>query len=155
MASALSVEHFGSRFKMAAYDHDPGATTATLCSPDGGTTIRYFDGKELRKFGVIAKPTVVGGGGLTKVEIVASATTAFSSVTVIKDSGTVAADALDDYVFLECTAEEVAHLAASGGVDLRYVAARLTNATETDEVAVVYIGEPIREYSGLTATTIA
>lgn len=155
MASALSVEYLGSRFKMAAYDHDPGATTAVLCSHDGGTTINYFDGKELRKFGVIAKPTVVAAGGLTTVEIVASATTAFSSVTVIKDSGVVAADALTDYVFLECTMEEVAHLGAAAGVELRYIAARLTNATATDEVAVFYIGEPIREYSGLTATTIA
>lgn len=155
MASALSTEYLGSRLKMTAYDHDPGATSATLCSPDGGTTIRYYDMKEYRKFAVLAKPTIVGGGGLTKVEIVASSTTAFSSVTVIKDSGTVAADALDDFVFLECTAEEIAHLVATAGVDLRYVAARLTNATGTDEVSVVYIGEPIREYSGLTATTIA
>lgn len=153
MASALSVEYFGSRLDIAAYDHDPGATTAVLCSPDGGTTIRYYDMRDYRKFAVVAKPTIVGGGGLTKVEIVASATTAFSSVTVIKDSDTVAADALDDFVFLECTAEEIAHLATSA--DLRYVAARLTNATATDEVAVFYIGEPIREVSGLTATTIA
>ncbi len=153
MASALSVEYLGSRLKMTAYDHDPGATSATLCSPDGGTTIRYYDMKEYRKFAVLAKPTIVGGNGITKVEIVASATTAFSSVTVIKDSGAIQADALDDFVFLECSAEEIAHLATS--VDLRYVAARLTNATGTDEVSVVYIGEPIREYSGLTATTIA
>lgn len=155
MASALSTEYLGSRLKIRSYDHDPGATSAVLCSPDGGTTIRYEDMKELRKFSVLAAPAIVGGNGVTKVEIVASATTAFSSVTVIKDSGAVQADALDDFVFLECTAEEIAHLGAAAGVELRYVAARLTNATGTDEVKVIYISQPVREYSGLTATTIA
>lgn len=151
MASAVASEKIGSGLKIRSFDHDPGATTAVLASPDGGTTIRYEDMRDLSVFGVLVKPNIVAAGGTTKVEIVASATTAFSSVVVIKDSGAVAADALDDNVFLECTDAEVVHL----GETLRYVAARITNATNTDEATVTYVGIPKRKYSGLTATSIA
>lgn len=152
MASAVSTERFFSRQSLAAYDHDPGATSAIVCSPDGGTTKRTLDLANYGGFAVIAKPTVVGGGGLTKLEIIASASSDMSSPVVVKDSGTVAADALDDFVALECDAAEVKHL----GSTLRYVAARLTMATGTDEAAVVYIGtEPRYARTGLTATTIS
>lgn len=152
MASALSTEYLGSRLKVANYDHDPGATTAVLCSADGGTTINYFDMKEYLAFGVQARPLIVGGDGLTKLEIVASDAVTFTNVVVIKDSGTVAGNSINDTVWLECTAEELAHLATT--YSLRYVAARLTQATNTDEANVTYIGVPVREYSGLTATVI-
>lgn len=152
MASAVSSEYIGSRIKMVSYDHDPGGTSATLAGPDGGTTKRYVDMKEAYHFGVLVLPAVIGGNGITKVEIVASAATTFSSVTVIKDSGAIQADHLDDYVFLECNVEEIKHL----GSTLRYVAARITNATGTDEDKVVYItmGRHF-ETTGMTATTIA
>lgn len=150
MASAVSTQKIASELYVRSWDHDPGATSAIIASPDGGTTKRYMDLKDYSHVMVVAKPTVVGGGGTTKLEIVASATTDFASVTVVKDSGTVAADALDDQVVQECSAEEVVHL----GDTLRYVAARLTNATNTDEVAVTYIGIPRRPAANTTATTI-
>lgn len=153
MASAVSTEYFGSRLYVNSYDHDPGGTTAILASPDGGTTIRYLDMKDYEHFAVQVRPTIAAGG-ITKVEIVASAAVAFSSVTVVKDSGTIDADSLNDTVFLECSAEEIAQLASDGGVALRYVAARITNETGTDEANVTYIAEPKRAYSGLTATSI-
>lgn len=154
MASAVATEHFGSRVFLKDYDHDPGATTAVLASPDGGTTIRYLDMKDYEHFAVMARPTIVGGSGLTKLEIVACADTAFSTVTVVKDSGTVAADSTNDVVFEECSAEEIAQLATDGAVALRYVAARLTQATNTDEANVTYLAHPKRAYAGMTATTI-
>lgn len=150
MASSVSSEKIGSSLYIKSYDHDPGATTAILASPDGGTTIRYLDMQDYEYAAVVAKPNIAGGD-LTKVELVASATTAFSSVTVVKDSGTIAAGSLDDNVFLECTASEIVHL----GSTLRYLAARLTNATGTDEVTVTYIAIPKRAYTGLTASSIA
>lgn len=150
MASAISTQKIGSRIYAHSYDHDPGATTAVLASPDGGTTIRYLDIGAYDTVGVLAKPNIVGGSGLTKVEIVASATKDFSTVVVVKDSGTVAGDALEDNVFLECSAEEVKVL----GDTLRYVAARLTMATNTDEATVTYIALPKRQYADITATAI-
>jgi hypothetical protein len=154
MASQNATEWFGSRFYINSYDHDPGATTAVLASPDGGTTIRYLDMRDYERVAVQVRPTIVAAGGVTKVEIVASSGVAFSSVTVIKDSGTVAADSLNDTVFLELDASEVAQAASDAGVALRYVAARLTNATATDEANVTYIALPKRQVTGLTATTI-
>lgn len=151
MPSAIDSQKLGSTLFVKSYDHDPGATSATLAGPDGGTTIRYVDMGAYENLMVVVKPNVVGGGGLTKLELVASATAAFSSVTVVKDSGTVAGDALDDNVVLECTAQELTQL----GESLRYVAARLTMATGTDEATVTYIAAGGREYNNLTATAIA
>jgi hypothetical protein len=144
-----------SKLKVAVYDHDPGSTDAKLAGPDGGTTIRYFDMRDYSHFMALVMVTIVAAGGTTKVEIVASATTAFSAVTVIKDSGTVAADAVGDYVVLECSAEEIAQEGADAGVELRYVAVRTTQATNTDEGVVVYVATPRHAYSGLTANAIA
>ncbi len=154
MASPQASQKIGAELFVKSYDHDPGATTAILCSPDGGTTIRYLDMRDYGHFMVDAKPTIVAAGGLTKLEIVASADVAFTTVTVMKDSGTVAADALDDNVVLEVSAEELAQEGADGAVVLRYVAARLTNATNTDEVSVTYIGMPKYPRRDLTITAI-
>lgn len=150
MASAVASEKLGSRIYVKSYDNDPGATAATYAGPDGGTTIRYLDMKDYEVIGVMVKPNIVGGTGVTKVELYASATTSFSSATNIKDSGTVAGDALDDNIWLECTAEELAQL----GSTLRYVAAKVTHGTNTDESTVTYVGIPRRGYTGLTATAI-
>lgn len=150
MASAVASEKIGSGLYVHSYDNDPGATSATLASPDGGTTIRYLDLKDYSVVAALVKPNIVGGTGVTKVELVASATTSFASVTVVKDSGSVAGDSLEDNVFLECTDAEVIQL----GATLRYVAARVTHGTNTDESTVTYIGIPKRAYTGLTATAI-
>jgi hypothetical protein len=150
MPSAVSTEKIGSRIFVKSYDHDPGATTAIVVSPDGGTTKRTADMGLYERFAVLAKPTVVGAGGLTKLEIIASAAADMSNPVVVKDSGTVAGDALDDNVFAECTAAEVKTL----GDTLRYVAGRLTMATATDEASVTYIGWPRNAKTGLTATVI-
>ncbi len=149
MASAVSSEKIGSGLFVQSYDHDPGGTTAILAGPDGGTTIRYLDMKDYSVVGMQVRPTIITTS-LTKLEIVASATTSFSSVVVVKDSGAVLADSLNDTVFLECTAAEVVQL----GATLRYVAARITTTTATDEANVTYIGIPVREFSGQTATLI-
>ena len=150
MASAVATEHIGSRIYLHSYDNDPGATTAVLAGPDGGTTIRTMDMQAYEYVGCLVKPNIVGGTGVTKVELVASAVAAMTSVTVVKDSGAVAGDSLEDNVFLECTAAEVAQL----GATLRYVAARVTHGTNTDESTVTYVGIPKAAYSGLTATAI-
>lgn len=151
MASLVtSQSYFGDKLFVNSYDHDPGATTAVLASPDGGTTIRYVDLALYSRFAASARPTVVAAGGLTKLEIVASATADFAAVTVVKDSGTIAGDSLNDVAFLECSAEEVQGL----GSTLRYVAARLTMATNTDEANVTYIALPRFPRAGLTATVI-
>lgn len=159
-ASAVASEKIGARIPLKSFDHDPGATTAVICSPDGGTTKRAWDlgALGLEAFGVEVRPTVIGGGGggVVKVEIVAADDAAMSThLTVVKDSGTVAADALNDVVFLEALASEVRQLSEELGYALRYVAARITCGHAGDEANVLYVGlNPRFSYSGLTATSI-
>lgn len=149
MASAVATEKLFATHKIAMYDHDPGATTAVIVSGDAGTTKRYVDGRDAENFAVIAMTTI---GDMSKLEIVASSDAAFTSPVVVKDSGAVVADAVGDYVALECTMAEVAPL----GADLRYLAGRITMDTATDEAAVTYIQTGLRfAKSGQTATTIA
>ena len=91
MASAVATEKIGSQLFIQSYDHDPGATTAILGSPDGGTTIRYLDMKDYTSVGVQVRPTIITTS-LTRVELVASATTATprQSATDIVPSGSLA-----------------------------------------------------------------
>jgi hypothetical protein len=157
MASAVAEQHICSKYLFQVWDHDPGTTNAIVATPDGGTTDRYVDMRDYERFAAIALATVVAAGGLTKLEIVASSDTAGADLTVIKDSGTIAADsALNDWAILECSADELAQAGAASSLNLRYVAARLTNATNTDECVVIYFGISNRPHLDLTpATTIA
>ncbi|HOK46108.1 MAG TPA: hypothetical protein PLK67_09265 [Bryobacteraceae bacterium] len=156
MVSSVATDKMACRQKLQMFDHDPGATSAKLCSPDGGTTINYLDMREYTSLLVAAMLTVPGtGGSITKVEIVASADAAFTSPVVIKDSGAVAADATGDYVVAECTAEEIAQAGTDNGVDLRYAAARITMSANDAEACVAYLANPRYPQDGLTATTIA
>lgn len=149
MASAVGTEKIFANAKIAMYDHDPGATTAIIVSGDGGTTKRYVDGRDAENFAVVAMTTI---GDMSKLEIIAASDVAFTSPVVVKDSGAVVADAVGDYVALECTMAEVAPL----GTNLRYLAGRLTMDTATDEAVVTYIQTGLRfAKTGQTATTIA
>jgi hypothetical protein len=155
MASAVSSQHIRSNYLFQVWDHDPGGTTATVVTD--GTTSRYVDGKDLTHFGVIAIQTVIGSSsGITKLEIIAAEDTSGTNATVIKDSGTVDADALCDWLMEECSMAEVAHLSAAAGLNLRYMAGRLTSSNAGDEAVVVYFGVPTRAYKDRTpATTIS
>jgi hypothetical protein len=43
MASEIATQHLFANQKLKLYDQDPGATTAIVLSPDGGTTLRVAD----------------------------------------------------------------------------------------------------------------
>lgn len=157
MASAVATQHIRSKWQIQMWDHDPGATTAVIVSADGGTTPRVVDCSVVRKFGVAAAISVLGtGGAITKLEIIASAASTMSSEEVIKDSGTVDADAVGDWLMEECTMEEVAHIASTSGKRLRYLAGRITMDAADAEAVAVYLIEPDAPRLDLTpATTIA
>lgn len=158
MASPTSTNYFNSNLLVQMWDHDPGGTSATLVSPDGGTTVRSVDMRDYSWFAVAAMSSTLTGNGITKLELVAAENAALSTnLTVIKDSGTVAADAVGDWVFVECNAAEVAQEGEDGSVAaLRYVGGRITCQNAADEAVVVFIGCPKRPRLNLTpATTIA
>lgn len=157
MASAVASQKLRSMLQVEVWDHDPNSASAIVTTPDGGTTDRYMDMRDLEVFGAIAIQTVIGSSsGITKLEIVAAEDTSGTNIQVLKDSGTVDADALADWLMEEVTAEEVAQLADSSGYDLRYVAARVTQSNSGDEAIVVYVGKSKRPHLNLTpATTIS
>ena len=57
-------------------------------------------------------------------------------------------------VWLEWTADEVSQAGAASGLLLRYITVEITNATNTDEDNLTFVGVPRAPRSGLTATLI-
>ena len=156
MASQLAVDKIACNTLIQMWDHDPDTTAATGVTPDGGTTERWVDIRDYTDFSVALMATIMGGNGPTLLEIIASEAEddGDASVTIIKTSGTIAADAMGDWAFLECTAEEIAHLASSYA--LRYVTARVTCHHSGDEAVAVFMATAKRPHDAVTAaTTIA
>lgn len=154
MASVQTSEHFGSRNAFTLYDHDPGGTSATVVSPDGGTTKRYVDLRDYGGFVVIAMPTVITGG-VTTVAIVAAEDTDGTGVqTICTVGGSLDADALGDFIMAECTAEQIAAVGAAAGKNLRYVSANITCSNSADECLVAFIRRSAeRATTGLTPSS--
>ena len=150
MASAVATDKFLCNYNIAIWDHD-ATTTATVCSPDNGTTLRYVDLRDYDDVVVCVAAGALTGAGPTLVEIVASDTITFSNIVQIKTSGTVVLNALTEWYALECSAEEVAQLATT--YNLRYVAARITCANAADEAVVVYISHARRPHDAVTAAS--
>lgn len=150
MASAVSTQKVFSREAIAAARATGAA--GTVLSPSTLLDLRDFD-----SFAALAMLAAKTGAGITKLEIVAAEDAAGNSnLTVIKDSGTVAADALGDYVVQECTAEEIAQIGRASGYALRYVAARVTLANAADVAAVTVIrGDAKVRCKDLTANYIS
>ncbi len=156
MASPQGYEKLFANAKMEMWDHDPGSTAAMVISPDGGTTLRWVDLEGYEGFAGMAMSSTLTGAGITKMEIVAADDNAGTNTVVIKDSGTVAADAVGDFVVLECSAAEVRQESNDNSYTSKFVGVRLTVANNADE-AVCWYGRVFPKYpaSGLTATTIS
>lgn len=154
--STLDSQVIGSKFLVGQYDHDPGATGAVLMSPDGGTTKYILDMRDYDAILVQSRTSVsASSSGVTKLELVAYADSAGAGTAyVVKDSGTVAADAVGDLVKIECIAAEIAQIGSDNGVDLRYVTPRLTCSNSGDEAQVVVIRRALRQYGDLTQATV-
>lgn len=138
MATAVTSQKIFGQQKILMWDHDPDASTALITSPDAGTTKRYEALRDYEYFGVLAMATVATTG-ITKIEIVAATDAAGTDITVVLDSGTIAANAQGDYGVLEVTAAQVREQGSASGKNFTHVGARLTLGTSTDEAAVVYI----------------
>lgn len=156
MPSLVAEQHIKCNHLIQIWDHDPDTASAAVVSPDAGTTKRYLDMRDHDHFAAAAINSVLVGAGITKLEIVAASDQAGANLTVIKDSGTVAANTLNKWLIEECAADEIAQASAASGLNLRYVAARLTLANMADEAKVVYFTDAKRRYLDLTpATTLA
>lgn len=155
MASAVTVEKFRANNAAIVYDHDPGATTALITSPDGGTTKRYVPMADFGGFFTCVMATIATTGP-TLVEIVAATDAAGTDVTAVVSSGTVAADAVGDGVCLECSAEQIKEVGDAAGKVFTHVGTRITCGNSGDECAVLYCRfNPRFPQSGLTGNFIS
>ncbi len=157
MASAVTSQKLASNMAMLSYDHDPGTTAATIVSPDGGTTKRVVPLALYEWFGVACMTSVsASSSGVTKVEIVGCTDSTGANPTVVVDSGTVAADAVGDFVFVECSAAQVKEVGDAASLTLTHVAARITCSNSGDEAVVTYLRAfPKFPQLNLTANVIA
>lgn len=139
MASAVTSQKIASTMAITSYDHDPGSTSAIVTSPDGGTTQRWVAMRDYEAILVQARPTIVGGNGITLLEIVAATDSSGTNVTQVVAHAASTTTTLDKYLNLECTAEQVREVGVAAGYNFTHVAARLTMATNTDEANVTYV----------------
>lgn len=154
MASVQSSEKWGSRNAMTLYDHDPGGTSATIVSPDGGTTKRFVDMRDYGGLTVVAMPTVITGGVSTVAIVAAEDTSGTNQQTIVTVGGALDADALGDYIVAECTAEQIAAVGEAAGYDLRYASALITCSNAADECLVQFIRwDAERATTGLTPSS--
>lgn len=145
MVSAQQNQKLRSQLKVLQFDFDPDGTDPVDVS-----------WQDMRDYGrlLVGFFRTVGTGNLDTFNIIANSQADGSGGDVVVKSHAVAAEpnAVGDYIFLECTAQELAAL----GTDLRYVSAQLEFATGTDEGVVTYIfGDPRWQRDGLTADVVA
>jgi hypothetical protein len=96
-----------------------------------------------------------GTGLLSTFQLIAGDTANFSgnNVTIFTDAWPVVQPAAaGNQVFLECTAQQIAQLAATSGFALRYVGVQYQQATSGDTGVVTFLAtEPTFAYPGLTS----
>lgn len=146
MASALASKKLSTELAVRLYDFDPDSADAV-----------YVDWVDMRDFEVFMAGffRTIGTGNVDTFAIFAATDTSGTNATEVKVA-TVDPDALNDQVWLECTAAEIAHLAAAAGVSLRYVSLKLEFQTNTDEGVATYVrGHSKFPRADLTADIVA
>lgn len=153
MATAVTSQRIQSRMAITSYDHDPGATTAVVVSPDGGTTQRWVPMRDFDEFYVQVRPTIAAANGITLLEIVGAVDVAGTSVTVILAHAASITDTLDKYLGLEVNVDQINEVGNAASLKFTHVAARITMATNTDEANATYIRTAKRQFRNLTVDT--
>lgn len=149
MASVQSVAKFTANNAVTMYDHDPNSTSATF--------VGWADLRDYESFLVAAFASALTGNGVTAFSIYAAPAASDTNAQLIVSHAVGSApDAVGDYLVLECTAEQIATVAASSGYALRYVSAKLTLQNAADENVVVYIRSGAKfPHASLTANVVA
>lgn len=128
MAVASASEKLTTELAITHYDFDPDSGDAT--------DVGWVDMRDYDKI-VVSFFRTIGTGALTTFTILANSSSTGASTDVEIKSHALGSqpDAVGDYVFLECTAKEL----AAAGTDLRYVSANIDFVTSTDEGVVTYV----------------
>jgi hypothetical protein len=139
-----------SRNKLELVPHDPSGTSAEVVT--GG----WRDMATFGAFAIMVMLAVKVGNGVTKIEIVARASSS-GTARAVKDSGVVAVDTVGDYYVLECLASEVLQALLDAGdtpTDVE-VNARITSHNGGDiSTVLLYRGLPQFSKENLTASNV-
>lgn len=130
MASALQSKKLTSEVKVTMYDFDPNSTDATA--------VGWVDMKDFSTL-LVGFFRTVGTSDITLSIKAAPAASATNAQIIVEKTITSQPDAVGDYIFIECLAEQIAAVAESSGYPLRYASAYISFATATDEGVVTYI----------------
>lgn len=145
MAVATASDKISSNLQVTSYDFDPNDTAVT--------EIAWVDMRD--SSGIMIQFIRTIGTGAVTFDLLANTESDGSGTdTVIKTHAVDSEpNAVGDYIFLEATADEIG---AGGTGAARYVTARVSVATGTDEGVVSYIRTAGRVHKeGLTADLIA
>ena len=147
MASGLTAKKLASEIAVTMYDFDPNATTSTA--------VAWVDMKDFTKF-MVGVMRTVGTSTMTLILRAATTNAGANVQTIVTKTISDSPDAVGDYIFEECVAEQIAAVAASSGYALRYLACYLSFETGTDEAAVMYIRSGAKfQYDELTADYVS
>jgi hypothetical protein len=121
--------------------------------------VTWLDMRDYRGLSAVINLAVLGGNGVEAFQIIADSDSdgGSGSNVVIKTHATpTTADAAGDMLVLECTMDEVRHLAESNSVELRYLAVKLETHHASDQVVVTHIQHGARwARLNLTADVVA
>ena len=149
MASPVSSEKLTANLAVTLYDFDPNGTTAV--------DVAWVDMRDFEHF-MVGFFRTIGTGALDTFAILGNSASDGSGTDVTIVSKTISSepDAVGDYIWLECTAEQIRQEGEDAGQNLRYVTASVEFATGTDEGVIIYVRQPGRfAHQGLTADLIA
>jgi hypothetical protein len=144
---ALTAKKLASEIKVEMFDFDPNATAATAVS--------WVDMKDFSKL-MVGFFRTVGTSAITLTIQASAASNGASAETVVTKTVSSQPDAVGDYIFAECMAEQIAQKGSDTGKALRYVSAVISFATGTDEAVVTYIRSGAKfAYDALTADYVS
>lgn len=157
MASSVATDNIAARMKFLMFNHAPADAATEQSLKAGAATTTWQAMRDYDAFGVGACVSVLGGNGMIELSIYAAEDSSGTNATEIKTSGVLAADALGDWAFQECSAEEIAHVGEAAGYDFTHVVAYVDCHHNDDEVTAFYVfTKPSRAADALTAaSTIA
>lgn len=133
--------------KITQYDFDPDASTATA--------VAWVDMRDFSQL-LVSFFRTIGTSNLTFLIKASASADGSSSETISTKTISAQPNAVNDYIFDEITAGQIAQVAATSGKALRYVSAVLTFATGSDEGVVTYVRSGARfKYDALTADYVS
>jgi hypothetical protein len=153
--NTIDLEYIRSRYRIESKYYAATGGTATAAGP-------IMDMKTYRKVAFHLNVPTANTGGITKIEVIASASSNMASPAVVRAPSaydSIDMDAADDQATIEVDHKLLAQLSAEAGLAVgsgyRYVQLRLT-ASNTDKVVITAIGIADQEKQDLTPkTTIA